>query len=233
MNIGLATICSPEVEAIGAVTNPNKVQYCKRHGYEFIVKTDGFVLNNPECGFHHLIFERWRWFAEILPKVDWLLCCGADVLITNMGIRIEDLVEGRNPFLICKDANGFNSDVVLVRNCWPCLDLLKDLAESRKEFSRTPELDQSAMRKILPRYANSVEVLPQRVMNAYDYTTLHEWYQRTCNVNYAKGLDADGNDGKWQPGDFIFHCPGISQSDKVRVLREKLKYVAFPKEAPK
>jgi hypothetical protein len=225
MKIALATLCSPELAELGKLTHPNKGFYCGLHGYEYLTKLGDFLTDSPESGFHHLIFERWRWFGEMLPKFDWLLCCGVDVLITNPNITIESIVEGRKPFLICKDANGFNSDVILVKSDSECLNLMADIADSRPQFSRAPELDQSAMRSIFPKYPRTIEVLPQRVMNAYDYSSLFRYYG---NPNYAKGIDADGNDGKWQPGDFIFHCPGLSQEEKIPLLKEKLRHVAIP-----
>ena len=223
MKFCVATLYSPDCSALAAVSNPNKRQYCSRHGYDLKLKTDGFDSRYSRFGWHYLAFERFRFFRECLNEFGLVLGCGADVLITNPSLRLEDIMEGRKPFVIAKDAIGFQTDVILVRRHPRSLELLDALLDSAPAYINAPFVDQTAFADLYPRFADAVEAVPQRVLNSFDYGTLSAWH--TVHPNYRLAVDADGNDGQWQPGDFIFHCPGLPMHSKVAVLKDHLKMI--------
>lgn len=217
MKICVATLCSPDCAALGAVTEPNKNDYCQRHGYDFLVRREGFI-GDPKHGHHRFVFERFRFFRDCLQSYDAVLGCGADVAITNPAVKLEDLMEWRKPFIIAKDALGLQTDVMLMRNRPDVISLLSAVVAAENRYWNAPYLDQSALTDIAPLYADTIEVVPQRLINAYDYNTLTAWH--SVHQNYWLAKDADGNDGQWQPGDFILHCPGLPMERKLQVLRE-------------
>lgn len=220
MNIKVATLYSPDCADLAAITNPVKQAYCNRHGYYFATKTDGFKIVEPICGWHRYVFERWRWFAEVLSECDAVFCCGTDVLITNPSITLESIMDGRKPFLISQDAQMPNSDVMLIRRDSRCLHLMDGVANCHSSHHNAPYLDQTAFQELLPRYQDTVEVLPQRVMNSYDYNLMSCWHP--IHENYRLAVDIEGNDGQWQPGDFIFHCPGIPYDQRMAAIKIRI-----------
>lgn len=208
MNCCVATLCSPAHAPIGAITHPNKQAYCDRHGYHFKVKSDGFQS--------HIAFERFRFFLDCLRECDLVLGCGADVIITNPEITLESLAEGRRPFLICKDANGYQSDVILARNHPDAIAFLEKIVGCEAQYVGAPQVDQTALEDFCPT-CQAVQVMPQRFMNSFDYTVLYHLGGR-----YAIARDADMNDGQWHPGDFILHTPGLFADQKMALLRKHL-----------
>lgn len=219
MKVCVATLCSADCSQISAVTEPNKAAYCERHGYELLIKREGFT-GDSDHGHHRFAFERFKFFIECLVDHDAVLGCGADVIITNPAITLESLMEGRKPFIIAKDAIGFQTDVMLMRKEPYVIALLSTIVECQEQYWGSPYLDQTAMAEIGPMFNRTVQVVPQRLINAYDYRTLTEWYR--VHENYRLAKDCDGNDGQWHPGDFIFHCPGLSHDRKIEVLKAYL-----------
>lgn len=220
MNIKVATLCSFVCRDIGKVTEPITREYCARHGYTFETKKHWFKQFSLRCGTHHfLAFERWRWFAEVLETCDMLFAIGSDVLITNHTTKLEDIAQERRSFICAKDAQGFNSDVLLVRNNPATLTLMRHVASLQSEFAKAPDniLDQGAFDSIAPNYTNEIHYVPQRLVNAYEYK-----HYAHLGGRYAQALDAEGNDGQWQRGDFVLHVPGLPKQQKIQILKEHL-----------
>lgn len=220
MNIAVATLSSPECFPLHDITAPEKRAYCERHGYKFEVKSGDFKIVDHCCGWHKYVFERWRWLAELLKGYDAVFFCGTDVLITNQTIRLEDLMEGRKPFIISQDAQMPNSDVMLVRNNPRAIELIELVAASHERHCNSAYLDQTAFQELMPTFEDVIEILPQRLMNAYDYGMMGFWY--AVHDNYRLAIDKDGNDGQWKPGDFIFHCPGIPYDQRAAAIRSRI-----------
>lgn len=220
MKIKVATLCSFVCRDIGKVTEPITRDYCARHGYNFETKKYWFKQFSLRCGTHHfLAFERWRWFAEVLETCDMLFAIGSDVLITNHTMKLEDVAHNRKIFLCAKDSQGFSSDTLLVRRTDRTLALLRNVAALQNKFSNTPDnqLDLAAFEYAAPNYADVIEYMTQRELNAYAYK-----HYAHLGGRYAQALDADGNDGQWQRGDFVLHVPGLPKQQKIQILKEHI-----------
>lgn len=228
MLVKVATLCSWDCRKLGKITNPNKQQYCDSYGYKYALKTTGIfksIKRLNKLGWHYPVFERWRYFLSVLETCDAVFCLGADVLITNHNIKLENILNKNKSFIICADAVGLQTDVMLIKNTLKTKKLIKELLEIQDKFSNYNFLDQTALESLVPKYSNIVSILPQRAMNSFDYTTLKSWYG--TNPNYEKAIDINGSDGQWKMGDFILHTPGLPIDKKIEILKSYLPLVTY------
>lgn len=192
----------------------NKLQYCQRHGYEAFYRNSGFV-------YEHLGFERIRWMCELLesrPDLDWIHWSGTDTLITNFNHKLEDIVDETYHIIICGDCFAINNDSFLIRNTRVGVGLLKWILSVHDTYIKHYWFEQQAMidfYQSAPLAKDIIKVIPQRVMNSY----LYDLYPtQPC-------VDITGNDGNWQPGDFILHLPATSLEKRIEIMTEYLRKV--------
>lgn len=214
MRFCVATVCSNTYADICAVTTPNKNEYARRHGYDCIIKYESVP-------YPQVFFRRLRWFLELLEskRYDWVFCCGGDVIFTNLTIPLTAIVGPDDHFIIAKDALTYQSDVFIVRASEKGTAFMRAWADSEPQFCKSEMYDQDAFAVLHPQFMDTIRVVPQRVLQGYDYDLY-----TNLGGNYAKALDANGNDGQWKPGDFAFHVPA-HMDRKIAILKEKLNHV--------
>lgn len=91
----------------------SKVEYCKRHGYDFIQddsKTDYT---------RHLAWSKIPAILEYLPKYDYLVWIDADTLIMNPEKKLEDFISKLmldNQLMYVASLNWVNTGVMFIKN---------------------------------------------------------------------------------------------------------------------
>ena len=171
---------------------------------------------------------------EKYPDAEWILNTDCDVMITNFDIKVEDIIkkhsDNNTHILIPADCNGINCGNMIIRNSsigrafldtivagmplyrhWYMFEnqLIQDL------FVGT-HLEETGIVQNGTFWSRVGKVLPQRVMNSYDYKNLPRLKERT-NFN-----DILGTDGQWQEGDFMIQWP--STDLKFRIVAAKEMY---------
>jgi hypothetical protein len=123
MKICVVSLYDKNYKELSDITlESNCREYCGRHNYDCYIKKDNFTLK-------HLGFEKIRLLLELLKtdKYDWLYWRGADTLITNFQIKLEDLIDNNYHLLISLDVHGINSDSLFVRNSPQGVQLLENI----------------------------------------------------------------------------------------------------------
>jgi len=223
MKLAIATIYTENIKNLAAITvELNKREYCEKHGYDLIVKTKDFSCK-------HLGFAKINFLLELLKtnKYDWILWCGSDTMITNYNIKLENLIDNNYHFIIANDVWAWNSDVFFIKNSQEAIAFFEKIYSKYGLYTdgngnaldtgqRLPDGgnrnwgEQQAMLDLKEEYKDIIKEVPQKIMNAYLYDLYPSaWHQ--------KGLDCNGNDGRWSFGDFLVHWPGLPNS-----AREKL-----------
>jgi hypothetical protein len=203
------------------LTAPNRLAYCIRHQYELSIR----VFKPVTTSFH---IEREEYMISELRNTDWLFFMGVDTCFTNFNIDIlEHLAADPTPpdivYGVCKPGTagipGLNNDVMLFRNCPIVFDFLTDVIRLRDTF----RFDQEAMQWIFnvdaagPKLLNC-KAVPQKLLNS-----MPQWL-----YGYNPALKVNGIwDGQWEPGDFVFHAPGMSLQSRVNLIQEILKQVVY------
>ena len=221
----------------------NKKEYCKKHEYILEYADDGGekvcgkpVMLPPAPDTHIPI----GWGKIFLmkdvfrrhPDVEWIFSTDCDVMITNMDTKIEDIIKehaGPNTHvMIPADCNGINCGNMLVRNSpigkaflntvisgmplyrnWYMVEnqLIQDLAIGS-------HLREDGINPGGTFWAEVIKVLPQRVINSYDYTKLPRLKNRP-NFN-----DILGTDGQWQKGDFLIQWPATDLEYRINAAKD-------------
>lgn len=218
----------PEMVPLVAITDPAKRRYCKRHGYEFLTPTlPGNRCNEEEkYGFKRLVL-----LVDLLKSnaYDWIWVVGCDVLITNPSIKLESLIDDNFGLVIGTEPGGVGMDSFLIRRARGGLELMERLLAYR-DHPVGGAHEQSTLDSIRSEseVAKVIKVLPQRALNSYKYSTLHQY--AFLHPGFVTGTDALGNSGEWQPGDFVLHTPGLPKEDqKIKIFSEVIPLIdEFP-----
>ena len=105
------------------ITTANMREYCKRWGYEFVGKFDGW---RPTRQPHHHMWHRVELLLDEIHDCDWILCIDLDCFFLNMTIPLEGIFTDETADLIvtggfdaCADCGKptHNVGVVCFRNC--------------------------------------------------------------------------------------------------------------------
>lgn len=215
MKFAVVTFINPDYQVISAVTDPNKMEYCRIHGHDYI-------CNVSKSSRSSIFFDRHRWHLELMDsgKYDWLYCIDADAIFTNMNLKLEDLVTPQDHIVAPLDAIMIQAGGFLINNSIESKLFLKMVILSQRNPPDPHQSDQIEMERLYPNFRHIIRLIPQRKLGSYNYG-----YYQNLGGNYIPGLDRNGNDGKWQKGDFVFHVPGMPIEMKVGILTEMLKHV--------
>jgi hypothetical protein len=166
------------------------------------------------------------------PEVEWIFNTDTDVMITNMDIKLEDIIKEHAPsnihILIPADCNGINCGNMLIRNNAIGKAFINTIIAGmpvyRHWYLYENQLIQdmfvgSHLREsgITPGgsiWASVGKVLPQRVMNSYDYSSL------PLLKNRSEYKDILGTDGQWKEGDFLIQWPSTDLDYRIKVAKE-------------
>jgi hypothetical protein len=183
----------------------NKRDYCRGHGYRFICRKSGFDKTRPPS-WSKILFTK-----QYLPDCDWLFWSDADALVTNFSTKLESFVDPDHDFLITKDINGINAGHYFIKNTPWAYDFLDRVWDTDDVHHYWWEQASIIKMSEVDGYKERMKILPTKVFNAYPQPG-HSW--------------PDQNDC-WQPGDFVVHFPGNSETSvsawgkpKVRMMEE-------------
>jgi hypothetical protein len=163
------------------------------------------------------------------PKSEWIFNIDCDAMITNMGTKIEDVIskvaDENTHIIIPADCNGINCGVMLVRNTPIGRAFLDVIAASEPLYRHWYMQENQCIQDLLVGtflteqgmknggtfWTTVSRVIPQRIMNSYDYKNLPQFKNRT-------GIkDILGNDGQWQRGDFVIQFPSTPLDYRLKV----------------
>ena len=210
MRIALYTMHGPAIAEMSAITVPNKIEYCQRHGYSY--------FQEPFTGAMWPGFERLPPLIGLLKSklFDWVFWLGTDCLITNLHVRLESILDPKFGIVIAVDAFDIQMDSLLVRAADErAISLLEKVFSMRDKPAGIHE-EQSSMSAIMrqPEFGGCVKLVPQRTMNSYEYRLYTE-----LGLKYISGTDLLGTHGEWSRGDFVYHVPGRPLGMKLERLR--------------
>ena len=246
MSVVIVSVHDEKYEPLAEWTlHKNKKQYCEKHGYQLHYATDGGAsiagkpmqpLQPPIADTHipigwGKIFVM-RQAMQKYPNAEWIFNTDCDVMITNMDIKIEDIIkEHANSnihILIPADCNGINCGNMIVRNSPIGKAFLNTIISGlplyRNWYMFENQLIQdmfvgSHLREngITPGgtlWASVGKILPQRVMNSYDYSNLPRLKNR------PEYKDILGTDGQWREGDFLIQWPATDLEYRINAAKE-------------
>ncbi len=214
MKFALVTAHNEAYQPLADITwNQNKKVYCEKWGYDALAMTSGFQLP-----VQHISFERSNYIADLLEsgQYDWIHAVGCDTMITNFNIKLEDLIDDDFDFVIATDCYNINNDSFLARASDTTIKWLRNTVSLYESYINAKWLDQSAMIDTIDMMGDRIKIVPQRALNSYNY----DLYPGLIPHIYKK--DLLGNDGQWQPGDFLIHWPAVPLNKRIELAQQML-----------
>lgn len=214
MNTCVVSLYNDNYKELAEITlEDNCREYCKIHNYDCYIKKDNF-------GLEHLGFEKIRLLLELLKtdKYDWIYWRGADTLITNFQIKLENLIDPNYHFLISLDVHGINSDSLFIKNSPQGIKLFEDILS----YSNTAPEEQLVINHLYGSNQDIIKLIPQKLMNSYNYplyTSEEPWNVYGVQHECILKQDQLGYYGGWDIGDFLLHWPGIRNDKRIELAK--------------
>ena len=204
MEFALVSLNDRNYQPLADITwEQNKVVYAELHGYAHACKTEGFY--NVGVGFEKIFFL--RDMMVNYPDIDWFWWTGCDTMITNLTIKLEDRIDNDYHFIIAADCNGLNADSLLVRNTPEGRGVIDMIISKHDEYKSHVWAEQQAIIDSRDEYQDIIKVVPQKLINAYEYALYPE----------CEPIDQTGGNGQWAQGDFLIHWPGLSLPHRINL----------------
>jgi len=189
--------------------------YANKHGYKYIeANEESWDRTRPVAWSKvDLVLT----YLNKLPDGELVWLSDADVLITNMDLKVEEhvlpLLPPEKDLLFIYDAcHHLNSGNVLMRNS-PWLRDFWIRVNNRTEFTYHIWWENMAMIKIMEEN--------KKDQNKIQVTNKHKLFNA-----YIMGLP---NEPLWEQGDFLVHFAGIYDSDKMSRFIEEIELGKTPR----
>lgn len=209
MTFSIATLYAANYKPLAEITvDQNRLAYCRKWNYVCSAWRD--------CPGDHLGYRKIEFILDLMNRhsFDWILWADCDVLITNFSIQLESLVDSAFDLIIANDCNEWNVGVFLLQNSPGGRAYMEHVWKLRDKYQDQNWQEQQAMIDLREEYASKTKVVPQRTINAYDYAAFTTAPWRTT--------DPLGNDGQWQPGDFLLHWAGLTFDQRMKEAPRRL-----------
>ena len=219
MKIALLTFYTKEYQKLADIILPNKEEYCKKRGYEHIVKIGPFTNRGLYYAIDRLLYLHDLLFVQN-HDVDAVWVLNVQSLITNYNKKIEDLitepliiqkdlqpgqtvVTKEYDFFFSRDVGGCNAGSFIVRKTdWSrsWIQLITTLAPNIGHVHHEQWVMELYHKQ--PQWINLIKILPQNLLNSYLYT----YYAPNWNENTP---------GHWQSGDLALSFPGMDLNKRM------------------
>ena len=193
----------------------SKREYAAKHAYKYVEGGEEFWDRSRPIPWSKVAF-----ILRILNRLqegDIVWLSDADVLITNMDVRLEDHILPHMPeekdMLMCIDACGhLNSGNLFMRNSAWLRDYWRRVGE-QTDLTYHIWWENAAMIKLLELNAEDLN----RVEIVSDHTRMN---------SYLQGLPGQP---LWMPGHFLVHFAGVYDVERIQMLVEAIRAGKIPR----
>lgn len=211
--IVFTTLHNDKYKDLADITFNNKKNYCEKHNYPLLAKTDKWY--NIPMGFEKAFLIKDAFVKY--PTCEWVFFSECDTMITNMDIKLEDIIKNEDKhFVITTDINGINAGSFFVRNSQQGKEFLQAMIYHIGKCNNEQDFILYSY-FISCNYKNIISLYPQKSFNSYDYYVFGD--------RYPSGLDMFGNNGRWEKGDFIIHFPDRPLQERIDLAKKYSQYV--------
>lgn len=198
-----------------SVALQSKVDYAKKQGYTYIQGDETDWDRQRPISWSKVPFLL-RWLAK-LPDGELIWLSDADVLITNMNIRLEDhvvpLLPANKDMLMTFDACGHvNAGNILMRNSSWLRDFWKRVYQQEDVIYHI--------------WWENAGILKLMEANVSDREKIEVTKQHKRFNAYLMGLPGEP---LWEQGDFLVHFAGVYDAKKMATLMEDIQKGETPR----
>jgi hypothetical protein len=206
MSVALVTSVSANIADLAAITVPNKLEYCLRHGYTLICD------NQP----YDQAVARVDLLCHYLDRFDMVWTLDCDAVITDIGQPIHELACLGPHVTVCEEGivswNRLNCGSMVWRNTTKARVLLQTISEDRDRWAGLTCGWQTLLGEFAAVGVDVLTVAPLRAFNSCVWN-------RPANERDEVG-------SHWQPGDFVYHpCGVFPMEERIEWLKRILTQV--------
>lgn len=188
MEIGIVNFFDANYDDVGAISVPNKQQYAKQHGYDYLLSHEAIDPSRPAS------WNKLRLMQEHIADYDWLWWNDTDTLIMNMDVRLEDLTNPEFPVIVGSDNWGINCGNFLIQRT-PDIEVILSEWWNKDDEIEHPWWEQRALMELMrtkpDTWGKRVGVLPESAMNSH--------------LNH------------YEEGDFLIHFAGFGRNKQALI----------------
>lgn len=194
---------TPNFQALAAVTLPNILRYCLRHGYGVHIHFDQAHAEDPRpFGFRKT--EAALACLQRMGHGDILCVLDIDLLITNQTIRLESFVTPEHDLFFTHDINGLNAGVYLARAAYGTTKFFETVLGLVGKPGVHGEQDAIRDALLISAFGQLCKIVQHPSFNSFMY------------AEYGKTMEH--HQGEFHLGDFILHLPGIGMDRRIEIL---------------
>lgn len=220
---------SDDISEIGQLTTPNKVDYCNRYGYSYLIKqTPNQIYDSSNIVTNNILQYKFNLLNDgLYSKADWILWIDNDALFMNHTIPLTNLIDNNYEFIIGEDWNGINAGVFLLKNCNNAIKFLNALwtyIPSEYDKLHTPfwwyPSEQAAMFRNL--HLIKSKIIHHSLINGYIIGPRpdNDWRNRGLS-----SINPNWQERRFIPGDFILHFVGEFNANRIKQIKRYLQIV--------
>lgn len=200
-NVAIVSSHSSNILETTLTTISNKIQYCLRHNYSFIL----------DCQDYKEAVSSTDKLIGLFDKYDLIWCLDMDTVITNMHYRIEELNCLGDDVTICEErAFAINCGSIVLKNTENTKWFLRTIAETKPEWENMGLIWQEWIVHNYNKLKHCLTIAPLRSFNS---CALPRWFG---------GPEA----ADWQEGDFVYHACG-TKDKQIPLLKYVLEHVKY------
>lgn len=224
--------CDFKYKPLAEITFKNNIEYCKKHGYDFIQYTNNINLDKSAYWQKYLAIKRH------IRNYKWILYLDADCMIMNYNIKLEDLVDDN--FDIIMENMGDNTDIsdpvnslyinpkynviasaMLYKNSDISMEFINDVYNNKLKCNEIT-YDNSSVRCVLSqdKYSSHSKIydIDSKKLNSV-------WYSNKPSFILIDGPKWNDNKNIYNKGDFILHLVGYDITDRISLIKQFIPYI--------
>ena len=213
-NIAIVTLFDKNYEDLAKVSLPDKVEYARAHGYDFIYFDEVIDASRPPQ------WSKVKAVEYLLNDYEWVWWIDIDALIMNNSVRLESIIDNQydiifteNKYSVISNGSSFfrNSQLTkdFLQESYALNDpLLKDVNIMVFDHEQQP---MRILYQQVPKYRQRIKLLHERVCNSFWYTNSQSALSAYPNWNKEDNI--------YQAGDFVVNFCGRSKEERVDVMK--------------
>lgn len=205
MKIGIFTQFNEPFRQVANLTIPVIQEYADHHGYTVNIGENLPIRRS-------IVWDRYKILRENLDQYDWVVHMDADVLITNLNIRLEEFCHDASNVVISMATTEsgdrrMNDGVALFKKDWYTHFILDECFHAEQAGSIQCGQDKLEMLWLTRADNSTYHIERQKAINSFLYT---EYGMPEATV------------GHWTEGDWCLHTPGRTNERRVEIFTERL-----------
>jgi len=214
------------------LTLPNKIEYCKKHDYDFHYDDFTRPVSEPNIdktpSSHNKLCRIKELLVQHLNKYDWLCWIDGDAVIMNYRIKLESFLDDEYNFIIGEDWNGLNAGVFFIRVCQESINFMDKCIKYKPTTSVRISQPSWWWQSEQCAYTECLDAIKAKIVHHKHFNGYLKFPDWTNNPIELQPHDENFTPCLFRKGDFMIHIvaePDLKKRLQLirKVIREVIK----------